>query len=192
MLASRVLVAIYALILCAAAIATDVVARSYASILDLALAMGSYTGGALIAGFFLAFLRLRIDGSGFGWGALLSVLTVLALTAHQPWSAYLPAAPGTLAIAAAVALFALWIVGRAWPDARRGVGRARLARQTAGWAAGLALVVWIAHEGRFERIGPDGEVAVAVLAWPWYLPIGSTVAFAFGWLLARPRAEDVA
>ena len=77
---SRALVVFWSLVLGCAAVAIDVVAESYASILDLALAMASYTGGALLAGFLLAFLPHKTDGRGFPFAACLSVLAVFAVT----------------------------------------------------------------------------------------------------------------
>ena len=70
----------------AAAIGVDAVSAYYDSILDLALAMASYTGGALIAAFFLAFLPTGRDGSGFAWSAALSVMSVFAVVWHVWWA----------------------------------------------------------------------------------------------------------
>jgi len=189
---SRVLVAVYAIVLCACAIGMDTVAASYGSILDLALAMASYTGGALIAGFFLAFLPLRIDGSGYPFGAALSVGVVFALTSHQAWARSLPLSPATLCLGAAVLGLLAWGVARLGPDLRRGVPRGRVMAQTVAWAAGLGLLLWLERHGAFSRTGPDGESVEVVLAWPWYLPVGSLVAFVYGWLLARPAPSTEA
>ena len=169
---SRAVVLVWGIVLCAMAVVMDQVAKSsqLGSILDLALAMAGYTGGALVAGFFLAFLRLRVDGSGFGWAAALSVMTVFAVVWHDAW-----AQSACLWFAAGVAL--LWIArrGREW----RRVPVA-MTLQTAALALGLAGIWWLSSYGTFK--------GGAVLAWPWYIPLGSVVAFSFAWLLARPAA----
>jgi Na+/proline symporter len=185
---SRALVIVAAVLLCTVAVGIEVVARDYASILNLALAMAGYTGGALIAGFFLALLPLGIDGSGFRWSAPLSVLTVFAVTSHQSWAQALR--PELLCAALALLGLALWLVRRVPRDLAAGVTRARLARQTAIWAVGLAVPLAIARWGAFHRVAPDGQEVEAVLAWPWYLPLGSLVAFVLGLALARPRAGN--
>ena len=55
----------------------------------------------------------------------------------------------------------------------------------------LAFVVLVLAISRFAfsttENAADGEVAYHVLAWPWYIPAGSTVAFVFGILLGKPR-----
>lgn len=76
---SRALVLGWGVVLCAAAVGVDRVADSYDSLLDLALAMAGYTGGALLGAFFLAFLPIRARGRGLVWSAPLSVLAVFAL-----------------------------------------------------------------------------------------------------------------
>jgi SSS family solute:Na+ symporter len=184
---SRLLVAVYALLLCFAAVGMDALAGSHASILDLALAMASYTGGALIAGFFLAFLPLGIDGSGYPFGAALSVLVIAAVTSHQPWREELPFAPEAAFGFLAVLLLGAWVLRRLLPGWRAREPRARLAAQTALLVLGLAALLWTAHAGCFPRPDESGAVERGVLAWPWYLPLGSAVAFLFGWMLARPR-----
>ena len=55
-------------------------------VLDLAIAMASYTGGALIAGFFLAFLRGFRSANGYPWAAALSVLSVFCVVWHEAWA----------------------------------------------------------------------------------------------------------
>ena len=165
---SRVLVLIWGVVLCSAAIGVDFVAARYDSILDLALAMASYTGGALIAAFFLAFLPTGRDGSGFAWSASLSVMSVFAVVWHEPWATDV------------CAIFA-GVVALVW------VARQLMAEEKRPWthslwlAIGLGLVFALTLYGEFP-----GE---KVLAWPWYIPLGSTVAFVFGLLLAKPVRE---
>ncbi|MEW6071180.1 MAG: hypothetical protein AB1726_01115, partial [Planctomycetota bacterium] len=108
--ASRLLVAGWGLALGAAAVGMRAVHAHYASILDLALAMGSYTGGALVACFFLALRRRRGDGSGLLWSAPLSVLAVFALVWHQD-------AARALTAGLALATLGLWGALRLRPAA---------------------------------------------------------------------------
>jgi len=158
---ARALVLGWGLVLGAAAVGIESVAARYASVLELALAMAGYTGGALLAAFFLAFLPLRPRPRGLSWSAPLSVMTVFAVVWHSPW-AQLACLGYALAAAAA------WVVRRR--DAGLGPGLAL--------AAGLALVLALARWGELSGGG--------VLAWPTYVPIGALVAFGFA-LLLDPR-----
>jgi Na+/proline symporter len=179
MRASRMLVAFWGVVLCAVAVSMKQVHEHYESILDLALAMGSYTGGALVACFFLAFLPRRVDGSGLLWSAPLSVLTVYAVVWHSPGAQRI-----TLGLAALTLL--LWILLRLRP-ARRGPGMASELPRTAALVFALLVIVGIARYGYDESTG-------AVLAWPWYIPVGSVMAFVLGLALGRstPPASETA
>jgi Na+/proline symporter len=157
---SRALVLGWAILLCAAAVGTDYAAAHYRSILDLALAMATYTGGALLAGFFLAFLPLRTDGSGFAWGASLSVMTVFALAWHEVW------AQGAC-VAFAVVISAAWAAARVWPALRAG-------RVAGPWWQPLLLAACLVA---ILAISAFGTFSGRSLAYPWYVPIGSLVAF---------------
>ncbi len=147
---SRVLVLVWGGVLCAAAVGVDWVAQRYSSILDLALAMAGYTGGALLAAFFLAFLPLRPRGRGLCWAAPLSVMVVFALVWHEPWA-------GRWVDACCAAMAAVWVLGlfrRGWDG-----------RGTFGLVVGLALTQVTYHFG----VLPNG----ASLPWPWYIPVGA-------------------
>lgn len=175
---SRWLVVFWSLVLGFAAVAIDTVAQSYASILDLALAMASYTGGALLAGFVLAFLPWKADARGFPAAAGLSVLTVFAVTSHQPWGDRLGVEPQQLVLGLGAAIFAAWWW---WVEGR-------CLRAVLVFAAGLVGVWWIAAQGTLPaRAGVEG---VRVLAWPWYVPLGSAVAFL--WTLGLAPRRQVA
>lgn len=166
--ASRALVLGWGVVLCGAAVAVESAAAHYDSVLDLALAMASYTGGALLAAFFLAFLPTRVDGSGFVWSAPLSVLAVFAVAWHAEW------AQRACGILGGV-LLVLWTLLRALPDAR-------------GGAAARAVVQWLSLAGACAGIVATarwGTIGGAPLAWPWYVPIGALVAFGLGIGLAR-------
>lgn len=152
---SRGLVLLAAVVLGAGAVGIELVARRYDSVLDLALAMAGYTGGALLAAFFLAFLPLRPRPRGLAWSAPLSVLAVFAVVWHAPWAQAVCAAYGAGALS-------VWFA--------RGGGRD--VRASVALVLGVALL----------------QVVVAgsfVPGWPYYVPIGSAVAFVFALLLDR-------
>ena len=171
--ASRFLVVIFGLLLCALAVQADLVRRHYASILDLALALAGYTQGALLAGFLLAFWRVRVDASGFAWAAPLSVLAVFAAARPAETAIFGWAASGVLCA---------WTLLRVVPDLRRTARvRAHTASQTVLLAAVLAALYWANERG--VAIWTGG----GPLAFPWFVPLGSLVAFALSIALARPR-----
>jgi hypothetical protein len=67
-----------------------------------------------------------------------------------------------------------------------------LAAQTLVLILGLALMLWVNYCGYLgTAIDPKtGKEAFVTIAWPWFTPIGSTVAFVFGYLLARKKEES--
>ena len=151
----RLLVVGWGLVLGAASLLMDPVAARYDALLDLALAMAGYTGGALLAAVVLALAPLGRDGRGFLWSGPLSALAVFAVAWHQP-------AAGWFCLIGGAVLLVTW-----WGSAGRG-------RMGAGLllVAGVALVIalWRWAEG------PGGEL----LAWPWYAPLGAAVAWLWG------------
>jgi len=168
----RLLVVVFGIVLCVMAVLMEAAHAHYESLLDLALAMATYTSGALLAGFLLAFLRLNIDGSGFLWSAPLSILVVFACVWRQSW-AQVTVASGVALLLAAWCAHHLLAPGR-----QRGV-RSIVSRSLI-LLAGCALPILAQHFLVFDRGGEDVS-----LAWPWYAPIGCTVAFVFGWILSH-------
>ncbi len=162
---SRGLVLVWGFVLCAAAVAVDKVAERYDSILDLALAMAGYTGGALLGAFFLAFLPLRPRGRGLLWSAPLSVLAVFALVWHEPW-----------ALASVHTGSAL--IGLAWVLKLSKDGGDL--RGTLVLLLGLGFVEWLCRYGELSGGGS--------LPWPWYVPLGALVTF-LGALAMEPGEE---
>jgi len=135
----------------------------------------------------LAFLRIRVDARGFIWSAPLSVLTVFALAWHQPWATVVCWVGG--AILLITWLFALRANSRKTvacsPSPRPVLPRVT---QTALLGAGIATMLAISHFGYFDKtVKADGSVTYTTLAWPWFIAVGSTVAFVLGWLLARRK-----
>jgi Na+/proline symporter len=177
---SRLLVLGWGVALAAAAVAIEGAAERYGDVLNLALAMQGFAGGALLAAFALAYWRPGgIDGRGFAVSGPLSVLFVLASAWHERW--------------ALATIFVGWaFLYLAWD---RTVGRelrARGATAARRWRSLLLVASVVAASllctyGWVPRIDDEGHLARASLAWPWYVPLGSTVAFALGVALAPPR-----
>lgn len=192
---SRVLVIIWGVILCLMAQVADAARDQFPEILNLALAMAGYTGGALLAGFLLAFLKLGVDARGFMWSAPLSVFVVFALVWHDPWTH-----PICWTGAAIILLTWLWrtISQSSTTRADRQSNDAGTTPVIPYWAqilvlvAGLALMLWINYEGYLDKtINPEtGKVKYVTIAWPWFAPIGSSVAFLYGYLLARRKSDE--
>ncbi|NLX23955.1 MAG: hypothetical protein GXY55_20070 [Phycisphaerae bacterium] len=195
---SRIFVIFWGVVLCLMAQLADVISQNYPSILDLGLAMAGYAGGALLAGFLLAFLRLGIDGRGYIWSAPLSVLAVFALVWHYPWTHIVCWVGGGILL-----LIWLWPMMREamlLPDVQddREQRRRMIALMVRDWPqtliliAGIALMLLINYHGYWE--GPPnaetGAPTYLTVAWPWYAPLGSTVAFVWGFLLARRKADE--
>jgi Na+/proline symporter len=170
--ASRLFVIVWGIVLCAMAQVVELALARYGDILNLALAMASFTGGAMLAAFLLAFFRLNVDYRGIVWGAPLSVLAVFGITWHQPW------AQAATAIVAGGILLAWLILGQrnSADGAWRWVGR------TCAVFAGGGLAVFLCC---YEYTSETALQHITV-AWPWNVPIGFAVAFSLGYLLARP------
>ncbi len=177
---SRLLVLFWGIGLAAMAFLAKVISDEYPSILDMVLAMASYAAGALLAGFALAFLPLKVDGRGFMYSGPLSVLCIFALVWHQPWTHGVCWGFGAL-------LLAIWIWNLITQATTLGV---RDWLRTVILMAGVAFMLWLNYFGYWKgEPDADGNPAYIVVAWPWYTPIGSMVAFAWGYLLARRRTE---
>ena len=186
-LVSRLTVLFWGSALCAMAYVAQAATGKFPEILNLALSMAGYTGGALLAGYLLAFFRLGIDGRGFLWSGPLSVLMIFAIVWHQPWT-------HVVCWAGAAIILALWL----WFMLKRGrssfsdAGRPVLgshAAQTIVLILGLALMLWVNYYGYLgTALDPKtGKETFVTIAWPWFTPIGSIVAFVFGYLLARRK-----
>ena len=188
-IASRIAVVLWAGILCAMAYVAEAATSKFPEILNLALSMAGYTGGALLAGYALAFLRLGIDGRGFMWSAPLSVMTIFALVWHQPWT------HAVCGAGAAIILIA-WIYVNTMPPSANEPAPRRLVvgsvgAQTLVLILGLAMMLWINYYGYLGTgIDPKtGKDTFITIAWPWFTPIGSVIAFVFGYLLARKKDD---
>lgn len=187
---SRVFVIVAGLALAALAWKLNSISRRSASILDLGLEMATYTQGALLAGFALAYLRPRAGGSGFVWSAPLSVAVVFALARHEP------RAPLACVLIAAAFLLAFLLL-RTLPDFFRGEDRLRVVKQLTLVLLACVAIIWL---NRFGLIAVEKPAALGGgwtherIDYPWYVPIGSTIAFVLGLALRRetPTASSPA
>ncbi len=175
----RLLVLFWGVVLCGMAWLSDVIAEKYPSLLDLCLAMAGYAGGALLAGFFLGFLPLGITGFGYLFAAPLSVMYIFALVWHAPWT-------HAVCWVLGAGLLLAWVVALL----RRGCGRPAVLphwAQTLVLAAGVGGMLWLNYFGYFDTGPPDkfGNPTFVTVSWPWYIPIGSVVAFVLGYLLSE-------
>lgn len=193
-LLSRVLVVFWGVILASVAYLMEAAEAQYKSILDLALAMAGYAGGALLGCFALSFLPLRIDGRGYMWSAPLSVLCVFSLVWHDPWSHYVCWSFAALMLVLWIWHMAVCVIRESRPTE---LGKGLLPPpvipvwlQTFVLGAGLALMLWINYYGYFDKTIVEGKAKFVTIAWPWYAPFGCVVAVLFGYLLARRKNRD--
>lgn len=183
-LVGRILVLFWGVALCFMAYAAQYADEKYPSILDLGLAMAGYAGGALFAGFLLGFLPLGITGRGYMWAAPLSVLYIFASVWHAPWTRY-------VCWGGAAVLVVIWIIGLCLRAGNTSHGRPVLPSwiQTMLLLAGCGLMVLVNYHGHWGEGPPDkfGNPTFITISWPWYVPIGSTVAAVLGYALADRR-----
>jgi SSS family solute:Na+ symporter len=181
-LVGRLFVIFWGIVLSLMAYLAEYVSQYYKSILDLGLSMAGYVTGALLAGFFLSFLRLRIDGRGFMYSGPLSVLCVFALIWHQPWTNW-------VCWAAAGVILLIWILMTRRARARAAPPLLPVSVQTAVLLAGLGLMLAVNYFGYWSgQPDADGNPTYLTVSWPWQIPFGSTIAFVWGYLLAGRRA----
>jgi SSS family transporter len=167
--ASRVIVLIWGVLLTGCAIYCDVLARSYADLIQFALAMAAYTYGALLGVFLLAFLPTKRDDFGLMWGVPLSMLLVFGLNWHQR-------VPQLIVLIACIILII---------QAFRLIKNDMLKILYVG--AGV-LIVLIINMTSTEILG-DGRRLYIMLAWPWHFPIGTAMTFIVGYLVGNKTSE---
>ena len=117
-----------------------------------------------------------------GRSAPLSVLSVVGLVWHQDWAHWICWIGGGVLLVT----WLTYVLRRSQPAGVSPV------LQTGSLIVGIAIMLLINHYGYFE--GPTdaktGQPVKLSIAWPWQSPIGSLVAFVWGYLLAGPN--DVA
>jgi hypothetical protein len=92
----------------------------------------------------------------------------------------------------ALVFLGLWLVLRVRPIWPVRALRPALAGQSLGLAGALAGLLWASeHALSSSRPAPIAapEYALQSLQFPWYVPVGSVVAFVFGHVLARPAVD---
>jgi len=188
----RLFVVLCGLALSLCAYCAQYAAAKQPALLDLGQSLAGYAGGGLLAGFALAFLPLKIDGRGYLWSAPLSFLTILSIAwHHDPKTAWYADWTCLACLVGGGVLTGTWLLS-AGRDRIRGYRRGVLpfAMQTLLLIAGCVGVVLLNLYGHWGAGPLDrfGNPTFKVLAWPWYVPIGSTVAFVWGYFLARRRA----
>jgi len=169
--ASRVIVLIWGVLLTGFAIYCDVLARSYADLIQFALAMAAYTYGALLGTFLLAFLPTKRDDRGLMWAAPLSMLIVFALNWHQT-------IPQIIVIVAGLIL-----ILQAFRHLRNQPQKVLYI----GIAVSLVMLISMAVIGQ----NPDGTPIHFTLAWPWHFPIGTAMTFAISYLVGNKKTETL-
>jgi solute:Na+ symporter, SSS family len=163
---SRGFVLLAAVGLCAVAVLVRGM-EQHRDLVRLALNMSAYTYGALLGTFLLAFLPLGRDARGLGWGIPLSILLVLAFNwQHVEWVRWAIGAAVVVLAAVAVPILAREPVALMWVFAI------------------AALVIAVAF---VQVADPDGRRGPIKLAFPWMLPIGTSVTLGLGVALGRKR-----
>ena len=166
---SRVFILIAGVVLCGAAIVCARI-EQYGDILNLALAMATYTYGPTLGIFLMALFRTGRDSRGLLWAVPYSLSLTVALTwQHVEGMRY--AVLGAVAI---LILVEAWVLRRELP---------RLLLVLA--AAALVLFVTFAK----PVTGGDGMPTYFKLAWPWLFPLGTLVTLGLGVALGRKKLE---
>jgi SSS family transporter len=182
-LVGRLLVLFWGMVLAVFAYYVREMTAYFPEILNLALAMAGFAGGALLAGFLLGFLPLGIDGWGYQFAAPLSVLYVLSVVFHKEWAIWFCLVGGLLVLA-------IWVI-RNWRPRATAPPVIPVAGQACVLGLGVAGMLLICGYGYFDAtFEPSGQVQHIKLSWPWYIPIGSTVGVVWGYLLARRREAN--
>lgn len=176
----RVFVLLWGVALALLAVYIEKMSTIFPEVLNLALALAGYAGGALLAGFFLGFLRLRIDGWGYQFAAPLSVFYIFAIVFHSEWSFW-------TCVGGGAALILLWVIR----NIKAGAGIPKpvvpYVVQAIVLTLGLMAMLFVNTLGYFDVESTRNGARFLILQWPWYVPVGSTITFVLGYLLARRR-----
>jgi hypothetical protein len=167
---SRGLVVLAGIIICLMAIVCSRI-EQYKDLLRLAMAMASYTYGAMLGILFLALLPVRRDGRGLIWGVPLTILLVFALNwQHQAWARWV-----IVVLLGAIVVMSVPLLRREWLKV--------------GWVLlGVAIVL----AATFMRIDVGGAAQPIKLAFPWTFPLGAALTLGLGVALGRTPTEPVA
>ena len=160
---SRVFVVLAGVAICLMALVCTQI-QQYRDLFRLAMAMASYTYGAMLGILLLSLLPGRRDARGLVWGVPFTLLLVFALNwQHQLWARWL----------VTVAVIAL-VVGTL-PLLRREL------LKTPWVLVGAAIVLY----ATFGTVTVDGVRQPIKLAFPWTFPLGTALTLGMGLVLAR-------
>jgi solute:Na+ symporter, SSS family len=164
---SRTFVVLSGVVICLmAAVCSQI--QQYRDLFRLAMAMASYTYGALLGILFLSLLPGRRDARGLVWGVPFTLLLVFALNWQQEaWARYL------------VTTCVVGLVLGTLPLLRNELHKLV-------WVLLGAAVVLIATYG---TVDVDGVRQPIKLAFPWTFPLGTALTLSLGLLLARTPAQ---
>ena len=165
---SRSFVVLSGVIICLmAAVCSQI--QQYKDLFRLAMAMASYTYGALLGILLLSLLPGRRDARGLLWGVPFTLLLVFALNWQQEaWARYL--------VTASVAALVLGTLPLLRSELHKVV-----------WVLLGAAVVMFAT---FGTMSIDGVEQPIKLAFPWTFPLGTALTLSLGFLLARTPTPD--
>ena len=182
---SRLSVVFWAIVLCAVAMLLPALHQRYGSILDLGLAIATYTSGALVAAFFLAFVPTGRDGRGVPWSSALSVAGVLMMAWPEPEHRF--------KVSWGLALMAvLWVFVRLLPVLWSPDQMKTALAKSAWFLVGIGCVLAAGRYGHARVPTPDAvehglETQVSAVAYPWFVLVGTGLALVFGYLLSDQR-----
>ena len=163
---SRTFVVLSGVVICLmAAVCSQI--QQYRDLFRLAMAMASYTYGALLGILFLSLLPGRRDARGLVWGVPFTLLLVFALNWQQEaWARYI------------VTACVIGLILGTLPLLRHELHKIV-------WVLFGAAVVMIATYG---TVTVDGVEQPIKLAFPWTFPLGTALTLGLGLLLARTPA----
>lgn len=168
---SRLFVVLSGVVICAMAVVCSRI-EQYRDLFRLAMAMASYTYGAMLGILFLSLVPGRRDARGLVWGVPFAMLLVFALNwQHEAWARWL--------VTAATALLVL--------------GTLPLLRRELPKLAWVALGAAIVLGATWARIDVGGVSQPIKLAFPWTFPLGAALTLGLGLALAGtpPLPEPV-
>ena len=164
---SRTFVVLSGVVICLmAAVCSQI--QQYKDLFRLAMAMASYTYGALLGILFLSLMPGRRDARGLVWGVPFTLLLVFALNWQQEaWARYL------------VTACVVGLVLGTLPLLRHELHKLV-------WVLLAAPVVLVATYG---TVYVDGVQQPIKLAFPWTFPLGTALTLSLGILLARTPSQ---
>jgi hypothetical protein len=160
---SRVFVVLAGVAICLMALVCTQI-QQYRDLFRLAMAMASYTYGAMLGILLLSLLPGRRDARGLVWGVPFTLLLVFALNwQHQLWARWI------------VTVAVIGLVAGTLPLLRREL------LKTPWVLLGAAIVLY----ATFGTVTVDGAQQPIKVAFPWTFPLGTALTLGMGLVLAR-------